>query len=161
LNETAPPTVSGTITKSASASDNAIVVQCTPYPLSWDAATASDGLHTLTAVARDTVGNVTIASGASVTVANSTGSIIAQPNGASLTNETEVTVQATSSIGPNTIQIYSDSSLIGTVSCTGNSCSDTVDWHTNGLAAGPHSLYAVATATFGNSGSSMAFTVFK
>ena len=41
-----------------------------PYTLSWNTATASYGLHTLTAVARDAAGNVTTSSVMSVTVAN-------------------------------------------------------------------------------------------
>src|SRR3989441_1566223 len=81
--DTTPPTVSitapaagatvaGTVTVSASATDNVGVVgvqfkldganlgaevTSAPYTLSWNTATASNGLHTLTAVARDPAGN--------------------------------------------------------------------------------------------------------
>jgi glucose/arabinose dehydrogenase len=41
-----------------------------PYVGEWDSPTASNGAHTLTAVARDTVGNLTTSSGVSVTTAN-------------------------------------------------------------------------------------------
>jgi hypothetical protein len=188
--DTAPPTVSitaptsgaivaGTITVSASASDNVGLagvqfkldganlgaeLTTAPYTISWNTTTATNGAHTLTAVARDAAGNVTTSSVVSVTVANPTVSIIAPLNGARITNLTKVTVQAASSIGLSSIQIYNDSSLIGTVNCTTNSCSDltsTVNWNTNNLAPGPHSLYTVATDILGNSTSSMPITVSK
>src|SRR5712672_3220203 len=82
--DTTPPTVGitspangaplkGTVTVTASASDNVGVVgvqflldngvngsadvTAAPYSVSWNTATASDGSHTLTAVARDAAGN--------------------------------------------------------------------------------------------------------
>src|SRR5206468_1618232 len=98
FNDTTPPTVSmtapstgatvsGTITVSADATDNVGVVgvqfkldgvnlgaevTIAPYTLSWNTATASNGLHTLTAVARDAAGNSTASAGVSVTVAAAT-----------------------------------------------------------------------------------------
>src|SRR5438445_2759711 len=78
-------TVSSTITVSATATDNVGVVgvqfqldganvgaevTAAPYTLSWNTATASNGLHTLTAVARDAAGNTATATAVSVTVAN-------------------------------------------------------------------------------------------
>src|SRR5207247_4605814 len=41
-----------------------------PYTLSWNTATASNGLHTLTAVARDAAGNTATTAAVSVTVDN-------------------------------------------------------------------------------------------
>src|SRR6266516_7729761 len=93
--DTTPPTVSMTapangatvsssaVTVSASVTDNVGVVgvqftldgvslgaevTTAPYTLSWNAATASNGLHSLTAVARDAAGNTTTAAAVSVTV---------------------------------------------------------------------------------------------
>jgi hypothetical protein len=80
-------TVSGIITVTASASDNRGVAgvqfqldgvnggaedTTAPYSVSWDTATASDGSHTLTAVARDAAGNRTTSNPVTVTVANDT-----------------------------------------------------------------------------------------
>jgi hypothetical protein len=80
-------TVSGTITVTASASDNRGVAgvqfqldgvnggaedTTAPYSVSWDTATASNGSHTLTAVARDAAGNRTTSNPVTVTVANDT-----------------------------------------------------------------------------------------
>lgn len=79
-------TVLGTVSVNASCSDD---TACTgvqflvdgvnlgledtssPWTISWDTTTASNGSHTLTAHARDAVGNGTTSSGVSVTVSNS------------------------------------------------------------------------------------------
>src|SRR5436305_1659982 len=94
--DNAPPTVSltaptagrsikGTITVSASATDNVGVVgvqfkldganlgaeaAAAPYPVSWNSILASSGNHSLTAVARDAAGNTATAAAVSVTVDN-------------------------------------------------------------------------------------------
>jgi Big-like domain-containing protein len=95
--DTTPPTVSitspangatvrGTVSVSANASDNVGVVgvqflldngvngsaeaTTAPYSISWDTATAGDGSHTITAIARDAAGNQTTSAPVTVTVAN-------------------------------------------------------------------------------------------
>ncbi|MBI3621533.1 MAG: hypothetical protein HY208_05025 [Nitrospirae bacterium] len=80
-------TVTGTITVSANASDNVGVagVQFTldgvnlgaedtaaPYAISWATATAANGSHALTAVARDGAGNTSTSGPITVTVSNDT-----------------------------------------------------------------------------------------
>ena len=80
-------TVSGTVTVSATASDNVGVAgvqfkldgaalgaedTTSPYSTSWNTTTASNASHILTAVARDAAGNATTSTGVSVTVNNST-----------------------------------------------------------------------------------------
>src|SRR5439155_13677201 len=96
VSDTTPPTVSitapaagsmvsGTITVSASATDDVrvVVVQflvdgnpigpantTAPYSVTWDTTTTSSGAHTLTAVARDAAGNTAISAPVSVTVAS-------------------------------------------------------------------------------------------
>src|SRR5437773_1378122 len=96
FNDTTPPAVSitspasgtivaGTISVTASASDNVRVVgvqflldglnagaevTAAPYSVSWNTTTASRGSHTLTAVARDGDGNHTTSAPVSVTVVN-------------------------------------------------------------------------------------------
>ena len=77
--------VSGTISTTANATDNVGIagVQFTvdgaavgaedtsaPYSVSWNTTTASDGAHTLAAVARDAAGNRTTSPAISVTVSN-------------------------------------------------------------------------------------------
>jgi Big-like domain-containing protein len=77
-------TVSGTITVTATASDNRGVAgvqffldgvlgaddTTAPYSISWNTATAGNGSHTLTAVARDAAGNRTTSDPVTVTVAD-------------------------------------------------------------------------------------------
>src|SRR5207247_3112490 len=78
-------TVAGTITVSASATDNVGVVgvqfkldganlgaevTAAPYTLAWITSTAANGAHSVTAVARDAAGNTAPASAVSVTVDN-------------------------------------------------------------------------------------------
>jgi probable HAF family extracellular repeat protein len=77
--------VSGTITVSASATDNVGVVgvqfkldgsnlgpelSTGPYAMSWNTASVPNGAHTLTAVARDAAGNTSASSGVTVHVTN-------------------------------------------------------------------------------------------
>src|SRR5205807_9961527 len=112
-------TVAGTITLSATVTNaNRIVgvrfkldgaflgTQDTtaPYSVSWNTTTVANGSHTLTAVARDAGGNITTSSVVTVTVANPTVSILAPLNGETLTNLTQVTVQAASGLGLSSIQ---------------------------------------------------------
>ncbi len=78
-------TVSGMVTVSATATDangvagvqfkldgvNLLSEDATsPFSLSWNTTTATDGSHTLTAVARDVAGNTTTSAGVTVTVSN-------------------------------------------------------------------------------------------
>jgi hypothetical protein len=78
-------TLSGTATASASATDNVGMAgvqfkldganlgaedTTAPYSLSWNTTTASNGSHTVTAVARDTAGNLKTSAGIPVTVSN-------------------------------------------------------------------------------------------
>ena len=86
---TAPPggTVSGTVTLTATASDDVGVAgvqflvndtplgaedTSSPYSLSVDTTPADNGTYTLTARARDAAGNITTSAPVSVTVANGT-----------------------------------------------------------------------------------------
>ncbi len=79
-------TVSGTVTVSASASDNVGVVgvqflldganlgpedTTAPYTVSWNTTTAANGTHTLSARARDAAGNTATSAPVSVSVSNS------------------------------------------------------------------------------------------
>lgn len=80
-------TVTGSITITADATDNVGVEgvqfqldgvnlgsedQTSPYSISWDTTTATDGSRTPTAIARDAAGNITTSSGVTVTVSNTT-----------------------------------------------------------------------------------------
>lgn len=81
-------TVSTSVTLSATASDDIGVVgvqfkvdgtnvgsedTASPYSISWDSTTVTNGTHSITAVARDAAGNGTTSSAVSVTVSNAGG----------------------------------------------------------------------------------------
>ncbi len=85
---TAGTTVSGTVTVSATASDDSGTVSlvefyvdgaitasdsASPFSISWDTLTATDAAHTLTAKAYDPSGNIGTSAGVSVTVSNGGG----------------------------------------------------------------------------------------
>ena len=82
---TADSSLSGTVTATATATDNVgvagvqfqldgnnlgAVVTTAPYSISWNTATATNGSHTLTAVATDTSGNTATSASVPVTVSN-------------------------------------------------------------------------------------------
>jgi large repetitive protein len=85
LTAPAAGTVAGTVAVSANASDNIGVAGVTfkvdgssiapedttsPYSVSWDTTTATNGTHVITAVARDGVGNTTTSTSVTVTTSN-------------------------------------------------------------------------------------------
>jgi hypothetical protein len=86
-------TVTGTVTVTANATDNVGVAgvqfkldganlgaedTSSPYSVSWNSASAANGAHTLSAVARDAAGNQATSAAVTVTVSNSGGGIAAQ-----------------------------------------------------------------------------------
>jgi Big-like domain-containing protein/purple acid phosphatase-like protein len=179
---TSGSTVLGTVTVAVSATDNVGVVgvqfkldgadlgaevTAEPYALSWTTTTATNGVHTLTAVARDAAGNTTTSSVVSITVANDdtippTVAITAPVDGVHVLWFVIINAQAADNVGVSDVQIYLDSALIATVACGADlSCSVSVPWPIKGPAGVAHSIYAVATDTFGNSSTSTPITVFK
>jgi len=84
---TAGATITGTVSVTAGAQDDRGLTSLqfrldgadlgaadttSPYAISWDTRTASNGAHALTAIARDTDGNTTTSAAVSVTVSNTT-----------------------------------------------------------------------------------------
>src|SRR5205809_7572985 len=136
--DTTPPTVSitspisgatvgGTTSVTANASDNVGVVgvqflldganlgvedAAAPYSVSWNTTTASNGSHTLTAVARDAAGNRTTSAAVTVTVFNDTTpptvSITSPVSGATVGGTTSVTASASDNVGVVGVQFLLD-----------------------------------------------------
>ena len=164
-------TVAGTTTVTASASDNVGVAgvrflvdgtaigaedTAAPYSVAWDTTTAANGSHTLTAVARDAVGNATTSSGVTVTVGNIalTVALTAPTTGVTLAGTTTVTASASdNAVG---VQFLVDGAAIGTEDTT---APYSVDWDTTPVASGSHALTAVARDAAGNTKTSAAVTV--
>ncbi len=170
-------TVSGTISVSATASDNVAVANVqfqldgvnlgtaltsAPYTQSWDTTTAANGTHTLTAVATDTSGNKSSAS-VSITVSNTTSTgtaptvTLTSPTSGS-TYTAPASILLTANVTPNGhtitgVKFYSGSTLLSTVSVAPYSYT----W--SGVAQGSYSLTAVAVYDAGSTVSSAVVSV--
>ena len=148
-------TVSGTAQVTASASDNIGVVgvqfklngtnlggedTAAPYAISWDTTTATNGSHTLTAVARDAAGNTTTSASVTVTVSNTTGgggeaptvSITTPFNGDWTGNSLHIVATASGgSTALTSVKIYGNGGVVLQTTCSGTSCT-LDDWWTTG-----------------------------
>ncbi len=161
---------SGTITLSATASDNVGVTKVefyvdgtlkgtdttSPYSMTLDSTTLANGSHSLVAKAYDAAGNVGSSSAVSFSVSNSTGGDTTAPTATASESGTSgtITLSATASdnVGVTKVEFYVDGSLKGTD--TSSPYSMTLDSTT--LANGSHSLVAKAYDAAGNVGSSSA-----
>lgn len=173
-----PGTVSGTaVTITATASDNVAVAGVTfrvdgtnitsedttsPYSISWDSTTVTNGSHTLTALARDTSGNTTLSAGVAVTVDNAdaikpTVSMTAPPDG-STASGTAVTVSATASdnIGVVGVQFQIDGTPLGAEDLTSPY---SILWDSTATQDGPHTLSAIARDAANNTETSVSIAV--
>jgi hypothetical protein len=172
-------TVSNTITVSANASDNVGVVgvqfkldganlgtedSSAPYAISWDTTSASNGSHTLTAVARDAAGNSTTSAGITITVSNGappdttppTVSLTEPANGATVSGIINVSANASDNVGVAGVQFKLDGVNLN---AEDTSSPYTTSWNTTATSNGSHTLTAVARDAAGNSSTSAAVTV--
>ena len=176
FNDTTPPTVgivsptagatlSSAVTVRANASDNTEVVgvqfrldganldvedTTAPYSMSWNTTTASNGPHSLTAVARDAAGNSTTSSAVAVTVDNAPPAInITNPTaGAKLSGAVNVSANASDNIGVAGVQFRLDGVALG---AEDTSAPYAVPWDTRTATNGSHTLTAVARDAAGHS----------
>src|SRR5207245_1165093 len=159
-------TVAGTVTVSASATDNVGVagvqfnldgvnlgaeVTAAPYAISWNTTLAANGSHTLTAVARDTAGNTATTAAVSLTVANDTTpptiSLIAPVAGATVAGTVTISASATDNVGVVGVQFMLDGANLGAEVTTAPYATS---WNTALASAGAHILTAVARDAAGN-----------
>jgi beta-glucanase (GH16 family) len=169
-------TVSGTsVAVSATASDNVGVAGVqflvdgaalasedltSPYGVTWNTTTASDGTHTLSARARDAAGNTTTSGAVTVIVQNGTGQqtvTVTQPaNGATVSNPA-LMVTATSSLSSLAgVQFTLDGKALGSeVTIAPYS----VPWNTTAVTNGRHTLAAIARDSSGATYTSSSVTV--
>ncbi|PYS31259.1 MAG: hypothetical protein DMG11_02015, partial [Acidobacteria bacterium] len=154
---------SGTITATSTASDNVGVVgvqykldganlgaedTASPYSTSWNTTSASNGSHTLTAVARDAAGNRTTSSPVTVTVSNSTPdttpptvSITSPANGATVSGTITATSTASDNVGVAGVQYKLDGVNLG---AEDTASPYSTSWNTTSASNGSHTLTAVA-----------------
>jgi subtilisin family serine protease len=160
-------TVSGTITVTANASDNVGVTKVdfyvdgilratdtsSPYSFAWDTTTASNGAHTLQAIATDAAGNNASTANISVTVSNTppdtTSPIVAisaPASGAIVSGTITVTANASDNVGVTKVDFYVD----GILRATDTSSPYSFAWDTTTASNGAHTLKAIASDAAGN-----------
>jgi hypothetical protein len=173
-------TVSGSaVTVAASASDNIGVVgvqfkldgvnlgaedASAPYAITWNSALASNGSHSLTAVARDAAGNTKTSSAVNVTVNNTapgdttlpTVAITAPTSGATVSGPVNITAVASDNVGVVGVQFELNGANLFAEDVTPPY---TIAWNTPFAANGAYSLTAVARDAAGNTKTSSAVNV--
>jgi uncharacterized protein DUF4082/Big-like domain-containing protein len=168
-------TVAGSVTVSATASDNIAVVgvqfkvdgvnlgaedTAAPYSIAWSTLSVANGLHSVSAVARDGAGN-TATSSVSVTVNNDltapTVSMTAPAAGATVTG-TAVTVSASASdnVGVAGVQFLVDGVASGAEVTV---APYQIAWNSTTVANGSHTLSARARDAAGNTTTSATVSV--
>jgi beta-glucanase (GH16 family) len=171
-------TLGGTVTLSASASDNVGVAgvwftldgttigstdTSAPYSLAWNTTGSSNGSHVLRAVARDAAGNTAMSSPVTVTINNSTAdttppsvSVTAPSNSATVSGAVTVRASASDNVGVASVQFTLDGVALASPDTT---APYQVAWSTGTVANGTHTLRAIARDAAGNSRTSAAITV--
>jgi hypothetical protein len=170
-------TVGGTITVTASATDDVAVVglllqvdgtpigaelTAAPYSLTWNTVPAGNGPHTLTAVARDAAGN-TAQSSVDVTVFNDTTvptvAFISPAGQAQLSGTVSLAVSASDDVAVIGVQFRLDGTSLGAEL---TAAPYVLSWNTKSAANGTHALAAIVRDEAGNtSQASIAVTVFN
>ncbi|MFA6476572.1 MAG: Ig-like domain-containing protein [Candidatus Paceibacterota bacterium] len=127
-----------------------------PYSLTWSSAT--DGAHTIVAVAHDTNGNVATSTIISFTVDNTFPSALvsAPSNGATVSGSVTLTASASDDIGVSGLRFNIDGINYGAESATSPY---SLSWDSTLVSDGNHTIVAVARDTSGNYSTSTAVTV--
>ncbi len=124
-----------------------------PYSITWDTTQAMNGTHSLTAVARDTSGNLTTSSAVTVTVTNSpdstppTVSITSPAVNATVSGGVTISALASDNVGIAGLQFKVDGTNLGPEQ-TGTAYA--IFWDTTKVSNGNHTLTAVARDSAGN-----------
>jgi chitodextrinase len=161
-------TVSGSVTVSATATDNvgatkvefsvdgSLLATSTsaPYGFAWDASTASAGSHTITATAYDAAGNssttsVTVSVAAPADTTQPTVSFASPAAGATVSGTIQVQASASDNVGVSKVELSVDGSLTDTLTAS----PWTFSLDTSTLANGSHTLSMTAYDAAGNSSS--------
>ncbi|MEO8592805.1 MAG: Ig-like domain-containing protein [Candidatus Solibacter sp.] len=132
------------------------------FSTSWNSTSASNGSHTITAIATDSLNRHSTSAGIAVTVNNSgppTVSISSPAAGAALQNSVSVTATATSSGSTiSSVQIKLDGSNLG-AAVTGAGPTYSTSWNTTAASNGSHTLTAIATDALNRQTTSAGVTI--
>jgi hypothetical protein len=171
-------TVSGTISVTATASDNVGVTKieiyvdgalvasntnATSLTYSWNTTAVANGSHTLQSKAYDAAGNIGSSATITVTVSNSapdttppTTSITAPANGATVSGTINVTATASDNVGVTKMEIYIDGAL---KTSNTSATSLTYSWNTTTASNGAHTITSKAYDAANNVGTSSTVNV--
>jgi len=157
-------TISGTVSVTASATDNVGVTKVeyylngalkttdtsTPYVYSLSAASLASGTYTLMAKAYDAAGNVGQSSTVSVTVVNDTTaptvSLTSPANNATVSGTTTITASASDNVGVSKVEFYRSGVLLS----ASNVAPFSYGWNTTTVANGSYTLTVKAYDNTGN-----------
>jgi hypothetical protein len=165
--------VRATIAVNADATDNVGVVgvqfrldgvalgsedTASPYSVTWNTGSVTNGSHTLTSVARDAAGNTATSVAVPVVVDNlaPTVAITAPTGGTTVAGTTVVTVNASDNVVVAGMQVLVDGAPMGAEDTT---APFGVAWDTTSASTGSHALTAVARDTAGNTTTSAPVSV--
>jgi Big-like domain-containing protein/fibronectin type III domain protein len=175
--------ISGTVTVTASASDNIGVTgvqfrlqganlgaedTTNPYSTSWNTTTVPNGSYTLTAIARDAAGNTTTSTARTVTVSNTTTPppppadttpptvTLTAPSAGTISGTVTVTASASDNVGVTGVQFRLQGANLGAED-TSNPYS--TSWNTTTTPNGSYTLTAIARDAAGNTKTSAPITV--
>jgi hypothetical protein len=130
-----------------------------PYSIDWNTATASNGGHSLTAVARDAAGHKTTSAARPVTVSNVAAApsvwLTAPAAGATVSGRTTLSAAANDNLSVAGMRFLVDGNVLGVDTQKPYS----LVWDTTSVANGAHKLTAVAADPEGNTQSSAALGV--
>jgi len=126
-----------------------------PYSIPWDTTTASEGSHTLTAVARDAVGlqftsapvRVTVSNGPPPDTSPPSVTIASPSSGATVSRTIDVVATASDDVGVAGVQFRLDDADLG---AEDTEAPYSVPWDTTTTSDGSHTLTAVARDAAGN-----------
>jgi hypothetical protein len=165
--------VSGTVTVTASASDNVGISKvelyvngslsatdtASPYSFAWNTAGLASGSYTLMVKAYDAAGNVGPSGNVTVTLNNDhtppITAITSPVNGAAVSGSVTVTASASDNVGVSKVELY----LNGTLSAVDTASPYSFTWDTTFLANGSAQLQTKAYDPSGNVGQSGIVTV--
>ncbi len=172
---TAGATVSGAVTLTANATDNVGVVGVqfqvdgsnngpettqAPYSSPWNTLNATNGSHSITAIARDAAGNRATSASVTVTVMNDTSppsvSISSPVAGATVSGTVMVMASATDNVGVAGVQFKLDGANLG---AEVTAAPFQVAWDSSTAQNASHSLSAVARDAAGNTSTAAAVSV--
>ena len=170
--------VSGTVQVTANASDNVGVIavrflldgadlgvedSASPFSVSWNTTTVTNGSHTLTAIARDAAGNTATSTAVQVTVANPTAdqtppsvTVTSPANGATVNGAVQLTAMASDNVGVAGVRFFVDGVAWG---AEDTSAPFAISWDTKTAMNGTHTVTATARDAAGNARTSLAVTV--